>query len=188
LFDQLLPRSGRIIDLGCGYGYLCYMLQFRSADRTIVGVDYDEDKIETAQHGYTRTGNLQFHHGDVTTWTLKPGSFDGIVISDVLHYLPRVAQDALIRRCIDSLSEDGILIIRDGNVDLGDRHKGTRMTEFFSVKLLGFNKAVNELHFVSGAHLREVAYDMTVEVIDQAKFTSNVIFVLRRKKSRLNGS
>jgi uncharacterized protein len=83
------------------------------------------------------------------------------------------------------LSDEGVLIIRDGNVDLGDRHKGTRMTEFFSVKLLGFNKATNELNFVSGAHLREVASDMTVEVIDQAKFTSNVIFVLRKKKTGL---
>ncbi|HTF21319.1 MAG TPA: 1-acyl-sn-glycerol-3-phosphate acyltransferase, partial [Chryseolinea sp.] len=180
IFDQLLPRQGRLIDLGCGYGYLCYMLQFVSANRTITGVDYDEDKIETAQHGYTRTERLQFFHGDVTTYPLGNGVFDGIVISDVLHYLPRTAQDALIRRCIGALSEEGVLIIRDGNVDLGDRHKGTRMTEFFSVKLLGFNKAVNELHFVSGAHIREVAFDMTMEVIDQAKFTSNVIFALRK--------
>lgn len=181
LFDQLLPRSGRIIDLGCGYGYLCYMLQYLSAERTIAGVDYDEDKIATAQNGHTRTNHLQFHHGDVTKFHLEQGLFDGIIISDVLHYLPRPAQDALIRRSIEALTDTGVLIIRDGNVDLGERHKGTRVTEFFSVKLLGFNKAVNELHFVSEAHIREVAADMTIEVIDQAKFTSNVIFVLRKR-------
>ncbi|MGC3948600.1 MAG: methyltransferase domain-containing protein [Chryseolinea sp.] len=181
LFDKILPSSGRIVDLGCGYGYLSYMLQFMSGERTITGVDYDEGKIETAQHGYSRTGRLEFVHGDVTTYPLEQGAVDGIVISDVLHYLPHEAQDALIRRCIDALSEHGVLIIRDGNVDLGERHKGTRMTEFFSVNLLGFNKAVNKLHFVSGAHIREVASDMTIEVIDQAKFTSNVIFVLRKK-------
>jgi 2-polyprenyl-3-methyl-5-hydroxy-6-metoxy-1,4-benzoquinol methylase len=181
LFDQLIPREGRIIDLGCGYGYLGYMLQFMSAQRVITGVDYDEDKIETAQHGYARTENLQFRHGDVTTYPMGENAYEAIVISDVLHYLPQDVQDKLIRRCIRALSPHGVLIIRDGNTDLGDRHKGTRMTEFFSVKLLGFNKAVNELHFVSGAHIREVAADMTIEVIDQAKFTSNVIFVLRKK-------
>ncbi|MEJ1237668.1 1-acyl-sn-glycerol-3-phosphate acyltransferase [Chryseolinea sp. T2] len=186
LFNDLLPASGRIIDLGCGYGYLCYMLQYLSVGRTITGVDYDEDKIETAQHGYSRTERLQFIHGDVTTHPLERAYFDGIVINDVLHYLPHDSQDLLIRRCIDALSDDGVLIIRDGNVDLGERHKGTRMTEFFSVKLLGFNKAVNELHFVSGEHIRQVASDMTIEVIDQAKFTSNVIFVLRKRNTRSN--
>lgn len=181
LFDRLLPRQGRIIDLGCGYGYLCYMLQFISTGRQITGVDYDEDKIETAQHGYCRTENLQFYHGDVTRYTLDAKSYEGIVINDVLHYLPQHEQDALIRRCMNALTEDGVLIIRDGNADLGERHKGTRMTEFFSVKLLGFNKAVNELNFVSGAHIREVAQGMSIEVIDHTKFTSNVIFVLRNK-------
>jgi len=186
LFDRLLPKSGRIIDLGCGYGYLCYMLQYLGIERSITGVDYDEDKIETAQHGYTRTERLHFVHGDVTTYPLESGAYGGIVISDVLHYLPHDAQDMLIRRCIDALAEDGVLIIRDGNVDLGDRHKGTRMTEFFSVNLLGFNKAVNKLHFVSGAHIRAVASDMTIEVIDQAKYTSNVIFVLRKNNTASN--
>ncbi|HZB15347.1 MAG TPA: 1-acyl-sn-glycerol-3-phosphate acyltransferase, partial [Chryseolinea sp.] len=27
-FHQLLPMNGHILDLGCGYGFLCYMLQF----------------------------------------------------------------------------------------------------------------------------------------------------------------
>lgn len=185
VFDRLLPRTGQIVDLGCGYGYLCYMLQFMSDRRTITGVDYDEDKIETAQHGYARTGRLEFVHGDIMEYPLEKSTVDGIVINDVLHYLPKIAQDRLIRRCISALSENGVLVIRDGNADLNERHKGTRLTEFFSVKLLGFNKAVNELNFVSGAHIQEVAGDMDIEIIDHAKFTSNVIFVLRRKPAGL---
>jgi 2-polyprenyl-3-methyl-5-hydroxy-6-metoxy-1,4-benzoquinol methylase len=159
------------------------MLQFRSARREITGVDYDEEKIATAQYGYSRTEKLQFQHADVTTYPLEAGTYDGIVINDVLHYLPQLAQDDLIRRCASALTPEGVLIIREGNTDLGRRHKGTRLTEFFSVKLLGFNKAVNALHFVSGAHIRAVCPDMTIEVIDQAKYTSNVIFVLRKKVS-----
>lgn len=187
LFDQLLPRHGRILDLGCGYGYLCYMLQYLSADREITGVDYDEEKIETAQHGYTRTDRLRFVYGDVTTWPLKH-AYSGIVISDVLHYLPRQAQDDLILRCADALADDGVLVIRDGNADLENRHRGTRLTEFFSVKLLGFNKSVNELHFVSGTHIHGIASAMSVDIIDQGKFTSNVIFVLRKKPAKTNNS
>ena len=43
-FHLLLPKRGTILDLGCGYGFMCYMLQFLSAERTITGVDYDEEK------------------------------------------------------------------------------------------------------------------------------------------------
>src|SRR5688500_15338109 len=43
-FHLLLPTNGRILDLGCGYGFLCYMLQFLSSERIITGVDYDEEK------------------------------------------------------------------------------------------------------------------------------------------------
>ncbi|MEJ7644377.1 MAG: 1-acyl-sn-glycerol-3-phosphate acyltransferase [Chryseolinea sp.] len=183
LFHKLLPIRGEIIDLGCGYGFLCYMLQFLSSERAITGIDYDADKIETAQHGYLRTDRLAFHQADVTEYTMA--KYDGIIISDVLHYLSPAAQDALLIKCFNALEPGGLIIIRDGNSDMRDRHRGTRITEFFSVKLFGFNKAVNALHFISATHIGELAslFNMEVEFIDNSKFTSNVIFVLRKPSS-----
>jgi 1-acyl-sn-glycerol-3-phosphate acyltransferase len=180
LFHRLLPVRGKIVDLGCGYGFLCYMLQFLSPERIITGIDYDEDKIETASHGYLRTDRLTFRRDDVTTCSME--RYDGIVISDVLHYLTPPAQDALLLKCFRALEPGGIIILRDGNSDMQQRHHGTRITEFFSVKLLGFNKAVNALHFLSATHVRELASsnNMDVEVIDDSKFTSNVIFAIRK--------
>ncbi|MBA4057989.1 MAG: glycerol acyltransferase, partial [Marivirga sp.] len=148
--------------------------------RIITGVDYDEEKIETARHGYLKTNRLEFHHADVTEFKLA--AYDTIIISDVLHYLSVESQDSLIERCISALHPGGQLIIRDGNADLKERHKGTRLTEFFSVKLLKFNKSVNDLNFVSGERIRRLAAGLGfgVETIDDAKFTSNVIFVIRK--------
>ncbi len=179
-FHKLLPLQGSILDLGCGYGFLCYMLQFLSNDRIITGVDYDEEKIETANHGYLKTDRLQFQCADVTLFELQ--KYDGIVISDVLHYLKSDAQETMLKRCFDALHPGGVLIVRDGNADLKDRHMGTVITEFFSVKLLKFNKSTNELNFVSGERIKKLASDsgLTVEVLDDAKFTSNVIFVVRK--------
>ena len=179
-FHELLPKKGTILDLGCGYGFLCYMLQFLSDERLITGVDYDEDKIEVASHGYLKTARLHFHTADVTTFPLQ--KYDGIVISDVLHYLPYNAQENLLMRAIDALNEDGILLIREGNADLKERHKGTELTELFSVKILKFNKSVSSLNFLSGETIRRIANSkaISVEVNDDAKYTSNVIFVLRK--------
>jgi uncharacterized protein len=182
-FHQLIPLKGSILDLGCGYGFLGYMLQFLSEGRVITGVDYDEDKIETAQHGYLKSGRLNFYHGDVTKFPL--GGYDVIVISDVLHYLGFEAQDDLVERCFQALSPGGKLIIRDGNRDLQERHKGTRITEFFSVRLLKFNKSRNDLNFISGKELTRKAkeHGLAVEIQDEARYTSNVIFVISKPET-----
>ena len=179
-FDELIPSKGTVLDLGCGYGFLCYMLQLLSDERSITGVDYDEEKIETANNGYLKTEKLKFYCADVTTFPLD--NYDTIVVSDVLHYLTVADQDGLLKRCFEALNYGGRLIIREGNSDLVHRHAGTRLTEFFSVTLLGFNKSVNSLNFVSGERIKNLAKSngLTVSTIDDAKFTSNVIFVIQK--------
>jgi 1-acyl-sn-glycerol-3-phosphate acyltransferase len=178
VFHKLAPTQGTILDLGCGYGFLCYMLQLLSADRIVSGVDYDEQKIETANHGYLKTEKLQFFCADVTQFPLE--KYDAIILSDVLHYLKATDQELLLKRCFGALNAGGKLIIREGNADMKERHKGTQLTEFFSVKLLKFNKSVNPLNFVSGENIKALAMNngMRVTILDDAKFTSNVIFVV----------
>jgi len=180
-FHWLVPASASVLDLGCGYGFLCYMLQFLSQERTITGVDYDEEKIDVAQHGYLRSDRLQFCYADVTTFPLQ--QYDVIIISDVLHYLEVDQQERLLAKCFNALNPGGKVIVRDGNADLKERHKGTRLTEFFSVRLLGFNKATNTLNFVSGGRLKSLAqaHGLEVSVLDDTTYTSNVIFVMEKK-------
>lgn len=180
IFNDLVPRKATVLDLGCGYGFLAYMLQFLSEDRVITGVDYDEEKISVAQNGYLLSSRLHFHSSDITRYDIPP--HDVIILADVLHYLEKEAQYALIKKCFDALNPSGKIIIREGNADLQERHKGTQLTEFFSVKLLKFNKSNHNLNFLSGAELTNfaVAHGYQVEVIDQGKLTSNVIFVISK--------
>ena len=74
-----------------------------------------------------------------------------------------------------------MILIRDGNKDLQKRHWGTRYTEFFSTNF-GFNKTQNKLEFLSGRDLLQslAKYNLNVEVIDNTKLTSNLIYVLRK--------
>jgi uncharacterized protein len=182
-FNELVPLKARVLDLGCGYGFLAYMLQFLSEERIITAVDYDEEKIETAQNGYLKSDRLNFYHADVTRFPLQ--TYDVIIISDVLHYLETSQQEVLISRCFAALNPGGKLIIRDGNRDLHERHQGTKLTEFFSVKLLKFNKSTNELNFISGRELTEKAreHGLTVEIQDETHYTSNVIFVISKPET-----
>jgi len=180
LFHELLPVSGKLLDMGCGYGFLSYMLHFTSTERDITGIDYDADKIDTANHCFSKNEKINFIYADVTTFNF--GKYDGIVLSDVLHYLQPGQQKMIIEKCIDRLNPGGIIMIREGNRDLRERHTGTKLTEFFSTTFFGFNKTTRHgLSFVSGDSIREIAREknMKCEEIDNTKFTSNIIFVVK---------
>ncbi|MBW8684069.1 trifunctional MMPL family transporter/lysophospholipid acyltransferase/class I SAM-dependent methyltransferase [Chitinophaga rhizophila] len=181
LFDQLLPKKGRILDIGCGYGFMSYMLHWLSADREVKGLDYDEEKITTAQHCYLRNEKVSFAHADITNYTF--GQYDAYVISDVLHYLQPHEQEKVLSACIGQLNDNGVIIVRDGDSDLEKRHEGTKLTELFSTKLIGFNKTKDKpLSFFSSSRMREIvaANGAVMEQIDNTRYTSNVIFIIKK--------
>jgi 1-acyl-sn-glycerol-3-phosphate acyltransferase len=179
-FHELLPREGKFYDLGCGYGFMTYMLHWSAKGRRFIGIDYDADKIETAQHNFLRDEDISFQQGDLTQVQLDV--CDGVIISDVLHYLLPEKQNELIEKAIAALNPGGTLIIRDGVAELQQRIKGTKLTELFSTKIFGFNKTTNALHYISQANIETIAakHNMSLQIVDNSKHTANLIFVLRK--------
>lgn len=178
LFDTVLPKKGLITDIGCGYGFLPYMLAFMSEERNIIGMDYDEEKIAVASNAFSKTDKLSFHAFDVTGAELPQS--DAFVLSDILHYLPAAEQEKLLVKCFSKLNPDGMVLLRDADSSLQKRHWGTRYTEFFSTKF-GFNKTKNKLEFVSGNFISKIAAEnnMSIERIDNTKLTSNITYIIK---------
>lgn len=180
LICDLLPKKGEILDLGCGYGYISYMLAYTSVDRIITGVDYDADKIRVADNCFDKTGRLSFTCADAAEYNIVPQ--DGFLLSDLLHYLTPDKQEILLRRCIENLNKDGIILVREANTELVNRHKKSRITEFLSTNT-GFNKTMDagkQLFFTSAETIRIIAnkYGMEMKVIDNKKLTSNNLFLI----------
>ncbi len=184
-FHKLISTNASVLDLGCGYGFLCYMLHFLSDQREIVGVDYDEEKITVANHCYSKSEKINFVASDITQYNIGR-TFDVIIIADVLHYLQPEKQILMLQKSFAAISPGGCVIVREGNKDMAEKHKGTQLSEFFSVKLLKFNKSTNALNFMSGETIHQEAtkYGLDVEILDDTKFTSNVIFVIRNRKGK----
>ena len=179
LFHELLPLKGRILDIGCGYGFMSYMLRFAANEREIVGYDFDEEKISLANHCFSRNANIHFVKADITRLHIGPA--DAIILSDVLHYLMPDQQESLIQQSIAALRPGGILLIRDGDRDLKKRHERTRMTEFFSTKFFSFNKTGGHpLYYLSGKTIHDLArqQQMDCQRLDPSSTTSNLIFVI----------
>ena len=180
-FHNHIPRDATIVDIGCGYGMMAYMLNFTSDSRNILGIDYDNDKIELANNCLSKNDRIRFIAADAVTYDYAPS--DVFLLSDVLHYMPEEKQVQLLTRCIECLKPGGQIIIRDADKDLQKRHLGTRSTEFFSTRF-GFNKAIHKkLYFFSGKKIRETAdrQNMELEIIDHTKLTSNLLYVMKHK-------
>ena len=180
LFNQLIPVQGQITDIGCGYSPLCYMLSLLSEDREILGIDYDEDKIALAQHGWLRNEHLQFRHGNALEYPLPES--DVFILNDMLHYMSYEHQRTLLLKCADRLRSQGMIIIRDGNSANTSKHRLTRFTELLSTRIFNFNRTAGELHFTTETQLREIAVTcgMNVEIIPNDKYTSNTIYIFRK--------
>ncbi len=179
-----MPRDGAIVDIGCGYGHVSYMLMFTAVNRTIKGIDHDSEKITLASNCFSANDRIRFEVADVSSCTLTPSM--GFLISDVLHYLSRDQQKSLLERCFRNLLPGGTIIIREANAELPKQHRRSRLTEFFSTRS-GFNMTSSgnkHLCFIKAGDLAGIAEEagFTMTTAERKKITSNMIFILRRKE------
>jgi 1-acyl-sn-glycerol-3-phosphate acyltransferase len=196
-YHNMLPREGKFYDLGCGYGFMTMMLHWASPSRRFVGIDYDEEKVATAQnHYYFKSKRyLQLYKPDSTAIFDKGLYFctenltqiqlepcNGILLMDALHYLLPAQQQQLLQTCYDAILPGGILILRDGVKEEAEKHAVTKTTELFSTQLLKFNKTQNELHFISKAAILQFFEQQgaTVRTHNYSKTLSNVTFCIQK--------
>lgn len=180
-FDGVIPHKASIVNIGCGFGMLDYMLVMLSEERRILGIDYDEDKIALAAHCFARNERIRFEYADALNYELPHA--DVFILSDMLHYLSLVEQEHLLLGCARRLNPGGMMIIRDGDTVREDRHRLTRLTEIFSTRILHFNKTKCDLCFTSHEQILAIAEKsgMGVQVIDNDRYTSNTIYIFRRR-------
>ncbi len=183
-YDELLPKSGKIIDVGCGYGFMTNMLAFTAEKREMLGWDYDDNKIAVATEVASDNSRVNFAVKDVVSDIFEAANI--FVFNDVLHYFSQEKQLIVLQKAYDNLEENGMIVVRDADTDLEKRTKFTKLTEFFSIKLLGFNKMTYELSFFSSKLIEEFAKknNMDFQKIDNAKYTSNLTYVLTKPNGK----
>ncbi len=171
----------RVYDLGCGYGFLSHYLKLRNSSYTILGYDYDTDKVDVAQHSYLKTEGIEFETCNITK--VLPQDADAIIIADTLHYLPEDKQLKVLSNCITGLKKEGVLLIRDGLADNNKEHNWTKNSEKWSTKYLKFNKVANDLHFFTKTFIENWASknNCSVTFNRQSKNSSNTLMIIRKK-------
>ena len=109
--ENLAPKKGKILDIGCGYGMLSNLLAIKQPKRIVKGVDLSEKRIIGAKETIKTRKNISFTVGDVND--LKLGAYDAIVMSDFFHHLSVSEQDKILKKIYSSLKKKKVLILQE---------------------------------------------------------------------------
>ena len=91
---ELKGHRQRVLDLGCGGGFLANRLSFDGHE--VTGVDISQDALATARR-FDRSGTVNYLAADVANLPFADGSFDVVCAMDLLEHVedyPAVLREA----------------------------------------------------------------------------------------------
>lgn len=130
---QYLPQSGRVLDIGCGFGLFSLYFATLLPKVTIHGIDLSPSRIEMATRAAKKLGieNVRYEVADVRNLDVT-GEYGGAYMLDVIHHIPPGEVQPLLEKLRTLISHDGCVIIKD--VDTEPRYK--RLFTFLLDKMM----------------------------------------------------
>jgi 2-polyprenyl-3-methyl-5-hydroxy-6-metoxy-1,4-benzoquinol methylase len=113
LVEAEVPRSGRILDIGCGHGIFTLYLALRSGARKVEGIDVDAEKIAIARRAADRCESVAVSFSSDDVAGLTPESCDAVTLVDVLYLLGPPARRTLLDRASSLLAPGGVLVVKE---------------------------------------------------------------------------
>jgi 2-polyprenyl-3-methyl-5-hydroxy-6-metoxy-1,4-benzoquinol methylase len=116
-FDDIVAGvdAGRtVLDIGCGGGFLIYLLARTKGFAEGVGVDADPAAIHAGTAALAATGTSGFQLqacADPAQWPAQ--EFDLVTMIDVLHHIPREAQAGFFAAACARVKPGGVLLFKD---------------------------------------------------------------------------
>jgi 2-polyprenyl-3-methyl-5-hydroxy-6-metoxy-1,4-benzoquinol methylase len=111
--DQHLPNSGRVLDLGCGFGLFTLWFAHRRPECQFVGIDSSARRIRAARElaETLQVRNVTFECQDIVL--CQTGSINAAYCIDLLHHIPPAAGERLLRRLFEQLEPEGKVVVKD---------------------------------------------------------------------------
>jgi 2-polyprenyl-3-methyl-5-hydroxy-6-metoxy-1,4-benzoquinol methylase len=186
--EAVVPKRGRILEVGCGYGVFSCHLALSSPDRTICGVDVDVRKVVHGQRAARQAGprgaRCEFHLSP--PGEIPDGPWDAIVIVDVLYLLDSDAQAGLLQTCAEQLSLGGVLVVKEMATSPVWKARWNTVQETLAVRVLNWT-AGEELTFlepeVLGRWMEQDGLTVTHQPLDRGYPHPHHLIVGARRRS-----
>ncbi len=111
---QYMPRSGLVMDVGCGFGLFSLYFASLYPELRIHGVDLNARRIEMARNAARKLGldNVRYDVGDARDFACSE-PIDGAYMLDLIHHIPPHAVRPLFGEIAKKLAPDCRLIVKD---------------------------------------------------------------------------
>jgi predicted glycoside hydrolase/deacetylase ChbG (UPF0249 family)/2-polyprenyl-3-methyl-5-hydroxy-6-metoxy-1,4-benzoquinol methylase len=166
----LVPRRGRVLEIGCGHALLSAFLAIESRERAVTGIDVDERKVAVARLAARRARScgarleiLQTADGHI-----PEGPWHAVVIADVLYLLSPAAQRALLDEAVSRLEPRGVLVVKEVAREPAWKFRWSRLQETVAVRLLGLTRGGAGLFFTPPGTLRSWLEEAGLSVEEHA--------------------
>jgi 2-polyprenyl-3-methyl-5-hydroxy-6-metoxy-1,4-benzoquinol methylase len=165
--EYLLKPGGRLLDLGCGSGWLSF--DFAERGMSVIGVDVSSEQINAANESKARskTENVEFECADFNTWNSERyrGYFDSVFVSAFMHHLPEVELELIVRKIASVVKPGGRVFLYEPLTAARPRSLAVKVVDRVCsmALLLLLDKLPKWLGLFSERHLAELArgYRMT---------------------------
>lgn len=139
VIDRFVPKTGLILDYGCGHGFFCNYLKITSPMRKIIGVDIDTKKIAIAKNTICGRQGINFFAMAVFSLT-SVHKLDALLIIDVLPYLPYAES----RHLLKSFSEKtDLIIIKDQDTKPKWKFCIVKIQEYFATRIAKYTSTTS---------------------------------------------
>jgi ubiquinone/menaquinone biosynthesis C-methylase UbiE len=177
LFLKMIPKAGRILDVGCGDGQLLFWLTREpGTERQALGIDFDEEKI----HHAAQVGISQAEFRSLDVGHLPSESFDVVCIAHVMYLIPLNQWPCLLKECLRVLKKGGRLVIMESVSHLSWKSRLAHVQELISVRVTRMTKGEVVASWPSQTYRRAIeqsgGFQVCVERADKGYLHPHVLF------------
>ena len=105
------PQPGRILELGCGEGYSTELLATKFPEADLLAIDIAPN-IGRLYRGPRDRVTFEIAYAEDLV-KRSPGAFDLIILTDVLHHVPKSMRKSLLTAARSLLAPGGVLAFKD---------------------------------------------------------------------------
>jgi len=137
-------RDAKILDVGCGYGKIVFALRHEGFT-AVTGFDASPEQVEAAR----ALGIGGIECAEAKDWLeARSGSYDAIVLFDVIEHIPKAEVVPLLAQCRSALKPGGRLVLQTPNgLSPLDPYRYADFTHETSFTVASINQVLEEAGF-----------------------------------------